>query len=156
MDAMTILKRCREAKADISRIQQRIDQWHDVLTGLGGIQVNPDGGSRGTGDMDRYGRIMGDIDLLERERDARKEAYEAERIAACALVGMVPDLEGKILYDYYVRRMDTPEIARKEKYTAGYVRKTKRAAEQLLAMISPERVISTLPAWYLRKEGREK
>ena len=52
-----------------------------------------------------------------------------------------------------MKRWDTPEIARKEKYTAGYVRKTKRNGEQLLEMLSPERVDSVLPAWYLREKG---
>ena len=55
-----------------------------------------------------------------------------------------------------MKRLDTPEIARKEKYTAGYVRKTKRNAEQLLEMLDPDRVRGTLPAWYLReKEGTD-
>lgn len=153
MNAMTILKRCRAAKSDIGRLQQRIDQWHDVLTSLSAPQADPNGGSRGTGDKDKTGKILADIDVLEREKEARKEAYEAEKVSACALMDMVPDLEGRVLYDYYVKRMDTPEIARKEKYTAGYVRKTKRNAEQLLDMLDPDRVNATLPAWYLREKG---
>ena len=94
-----------------------------------------------------------DIDALEREITTRKDAAEAELVAACALMDMVPDLEGQVLYAYYVRRQDTGEIARRKKYTTGYVRKVKRSAEQLLEMISPERVDSTLPAWYLREKG---
>ena len=153
MNAMTILKRCRAAKSDIGRLQQRIDQWHDVLTSLSAPQADPNGGSRGTGDKDKTGKILADIDALEREIAARKEAYEAEKVSACALMDMIPDLEGRVLYDYYVKRWDTPEIARKEKYTAGYVRKTKRNAEQLLNMLDPDRVNATLPAWYLREKG---
>ena len=153
MNAMTILKRCRAAKSDIGRIQQRIEQWRDVLTSKSAPQADPNGGSRGTGDKDKTGRIEAEIDVLERQKKAREEAYEAEKVAACALMDMVPDLEGKVLYDYYVKRWDTPEIARKEKYTAGYVRKTKRNAEQLLNMLDPDRVNATLPAWYLREKG---
>lgn len=153
MKAMIILKRCRAAKSDIGRLQQRIDQWRDVLTSLSAPQADPNGGSRGTGDKDKTGKILADIDALEREIAARREAYEAEKVSACALMDMVPDLEGKVLYDYYVKRWDTPEIARKEKYTAGYVRKTKRNAEQLLEMLDPDRVNATLPAWYLREKG---
>lgn len=155
MEAMTILKRCRTAKSDIQRLRQRIGQWQDVLTSLSAPQADPNGGSRGTGDRDKTGRILADIDQLEREITARKEAYAAEKVAACALMDMLPDLEGRVLYDYYVRSWDTPEIARKEKYTPGYVRKMKRSAEQLLEMLSPERVAAVLPAWYLREEGRE-
>ena len=153
MNAMTILKRCRAAKSDIGRLQQRIDQWHDVLTSLSAPQADPNGGSRGSGDKDKTGRIYAEIDALEREKTARKEAAEAERVATRALMDMVPDLEGKILFDYYAKGWDTPRIAREEKYTAGYVRKTKRAAEQLLDMLDPVRVDSTLPAWYLREKG---
>ncbi len=159
MKAITILQRCRAAKTDISRLQQRIEQWHDVLGSLSAPQADPNGGSRGTGDRDKIGRILASIDELEREVEARKEAEKAEKVAAVALVDMVPNLEGRILYDYYVKRWDTPEIARKEKYTAGYVRKTKRSAEGLLEMLTADRVNGTLPAWYLREkggEGREK
>lgn len=153
MKAITILKRCRAAGDDIDRLQQRIDQWHDVLTSLGAPQADPNGGSRGSGDKDKIGRIYAEIDALEREKTARQERAEAERVATRALMDLVPDLEGKILFDYYARGWDTSRIAREEKYTAGYVRKTKRAAEQLLDMLDPTRVDSTLPAWYLREKG---
>ena len=153
MRAITILRRCRAAKSDIDRLQQRIDQWHDVLTSLSAPQADPNGGSRGSGDKDKTGRIYAEIDALERRKTARQEAAEAERVATRALVDMVPDLEAKILFDYYARGWDTSRIARAEKYTAGYVRKTKRAAEQLLEMLDPERVDGTLPAWYLREKG---
>lgn len=155
MNAITILKRCRAAKNDIERLQQRIEQRRDVLGSLSAPQADPNGGSHGTGDKDKIGRILADIDELEREMEARKEAEKAEKVASCALMDMVPDLEGRVLYDYYVKRMDTPEIARKEKYTAGYIRKTKRNAEQRLDMLGQERVRSVLPPWYLREKGGE-
>lgn len=153
MKAIIILKRCRAARNDIERLQQRIDQWQDVLTSLSAPQADPNGGSRGSGDKDKTGRIYAEIDTLEREKTARQERAEVEKMATRALMDMVPDLEGKILFDYYARGWDTPKIAREEKYTAGYVRKTKRAAEQLLDMLDPVRVDSTLPAWYLREKG---
>lgn len=155
MKAIVILKRCREARMDMERLDQRIGQRRDVLTSLSAPQASPNGGSRGSGDLDKTGRILADIDLLERERERRREAYEAEKVSACALMDMVPDLEGKILFDYYVLEMDTTQIAKAEKYTAGYVRKTKRVAEQLLEMLDPERVRATLPHWYLVREENE-
>jgi hypothetical protein len=155
MNAMTILKRCRDAKNDIGRLLQRIEQRREVLNSLSAPQADPNGGSRGTGDKDKIGKILADIDELEREIRARTEAEQAEKVSACALLDMVPELEGRILYDYYVKRWDTQEIARKEKYTAGYVRKTKRNAEQLLTMLDVDRVNGTLPGWYLREKGGE-
>ena len=156
MKAMEILKRCRAAKSEIDRIRQRIEQWKEVLGSLSAPQADPNGGSRGTGDRDKIGRILADIDQLEREIEARKEAEQAEKVSVCALMEQLPDLEGRVLYDYYVKRWDTGEIARKEKYTAGYVRKAKRTGEQLLEMINPEAVDRTLPAWYLREKGGER
>ena len=123
MKAIIILKRCRAARNDIERLQQRIDQWQDVLTSLSAPQADPNGGSRGSGDKDKTGRIYAEIDALEREKTARQERAEVEKMATRALMDMVPDLEGKILFDYYARGWDTPRIAREEKYTAGYVRK---------------------------------
>lgn len=153
MKAITILKRCRAAGSDIERLQMRIDQWRDVLTSLGAPQADPNGGSRGSRDPDKNGRIYAEIDALEREKAARQEASEAEKVAARTLLDMVPDLEAKILFDYYLRGWDTPRIARSEKYATGYVRKTKRNAEMLLEMLDPEKVAGTLPAWYLRERG---
>ena len=156
MKALTILMRCREAKADISRLQMRIDQRREVLDSIGAPSADPNGGSNGSMDPDKIGRILGDIDLLEREMDARKNAQKAETASALILLDMLPETENKVLYDYYVKRWDTAAIARKEKYTAGYVRKIKRSGEQLLDMVSPEKVAETLPAWYMREKGGEK
>lgn len=155
MKAMTILRRCRAAQADEERLQERIWQRRDVLESVSAPQGDPNGGSRAQGDRDKIGAILGDIDQLERELQERKEAELAEKAAAVVLLDMVPDLERKVLYDYYVRRWDTGEIARKEKYTAGYVRKTKRNGEQLLDMLGPERVAAALPAWYIKEKGEE-
>ena len=155
MKAMTILKRCRAAQTDEERLRERIWQRREVLESVSAPQGDPNGGSRAQGDRDKIGSILGDIDQLERELQERQEAELAEKAAAVVLLDMVPDLERKVLFDYYVKRWDTGEIARKEKYTAGYVRKTKRNGEQLLDMLSPERVAAALPAWYIKEKGEE-
>lgn len=153
MNAMTILKRCLAAESDIERLQQRIAQRRDVLASLSAPQADPNGGSRGSGDRDKTGRILAEIDELEREMEARKEAYEVEKVAACALMDMVPDKEGRILFLYYVKHIDTGAIARKEKYQVSYVRRMKRDAEKLIEMLSGEKVNATLPPWYLKEKG---
>lgn len=152
MKALTILRRLREAKTDISRLQLRIDQRMEVLDSIGAPSPDPNGGSRGSADPDKIGRVMADVDLLEREMEGRKNAEKAEAASALILLDMLPDAENRVLYDYYVKRWDTPAIARKEKYTAGYVRKVKRSGEQLLEMVTAEQVAATLPAWYLREK----
>ena len=72
MNAMTIMKRCRTGKDDIARIQQRIEQRRDLLDSIGAPPMDPNGGGRGSGDKDKTGRILADIDLLEREMEARR------------------------------------------------------------------------------------
>ena len=123
MDAITILKRCRGAEEDLERLRQRLQQRHEILTAIGAPQPDPIGGGRGSVDPDKYGRIMADIDQLERQMQSRQEDYRAEAAAAAALMDLVPDLEGKVLYSYYVRRMSVPAIAKKESYQPGYLRK---------------------------------
>ena len=154
MKALEILKRCRDAKGELERLQQRIAQRRDILDAKA-PQADPNGGSRGSGDKDKIGRVTADIVDLEREMEARKEELMAEQTSACALLDMVPDLESEVLHMYYVKNEDTARIARRKKYTNGYVRRVKRNAEQLLDMLDEERVNATLPSWYLKREGGE-
>jgi len=155
MKALAILKRVRAARDELAQMDMRIARRREILTSLSAPQADPIGGGRGTTDPDRNGRVMADIDQLERQKAARCEMLEAERMAAVALLDMIPDLESEILDLYYIRGMDTTNIARQKKYTPGYVRKTKRAGEMLLDMLAPERVAETLPAWYLRERGEK-
>ena len=62
-----------------------------------------------------------------------------------------------VIYKYYVKRMDTTAIAKdpkdpRNRYTAGYIRKVKRNAEQLLDMMDPEQVAALLPPWYVQRD----
>ena len=156
MDAMTILRRCREAAHDIERLAQLIAQRRGVLDGLSGPQMDPNGGGRGSQDPDKVGRIVADIDELERKKQRREEEQEVEKVAASAMMDLVPILEGKVLYAYYVNGMTTGEIARKEKYQAGYLRKVKRNGEELLRMLSEEKIATMVPGWYLRERSGRK
>ena len=157
MKAIIILNRCRAAEKDLATIQEKIERRRERLDDTSAPQVDPNGGSRGSGDKDKTGRLMGEIDALERQKQAREDAKNAEEVAAIALVDRLPDLEGKVIYKYYVKRMDTTAIAKdpkdpRNRYTAGYIRKVKRNAEQLLDMIDPEQVAALLPPWYVQRE----
>ena len=157
MKAIIILNRCRAAEKDLATIQEKIERRRERLDDTSAPQVDPNGGSRGSGDKDKTGRLMGEIDALERQKQAREDAKNAEEIAAFALVDRLPDLEGKVIYKYYVKRMDTTAIAKdpkdpRNRYTAGYIRKVKRNAEQLLDMMDPEQVAALLPPWYVQRE----
>ena len=153
MDAMTILRRCRESEEDIRRLEQRIAQRRMAMDSLQAPQMDPNGGSRGSGDPDKTGRMVAELDLLERDRDRRNEERNAEIASACALLDMVPELESKILYGYYVLGEDTTVIAHRENFQPNYTRRKKRDGEKLLDLLTPERVAGTLPRWYLEREG---
>ena len=86
MDAMTILSRCREAAHDIERLAQLIAQRRGVLDGLSGPQMDPNGGGRGSQDPDKVGRIVADIDELERKKQRREEEQEVEKVAVTAMI----------------------------------------------------------------------
>lgn len=153
MDAITVFKRVRAADEEIGRLERQKQQRWEVLTSLSAPQADPNGGGHGSRDLDKNGRIMADIDMLERKIQRRQERKEAETVAALLLVDMLPDLEGTVLHAYYLMRKGTAEIAREKNYTAGYVRRVKRQGEQLLAILPPERVAGTLPGWYLKENG---
>ena len=90
MDAMTILRRCREAGHDIERLEQLIAQRREVLDGLSGPQMDPNGGGRGGADPDKVGRIVADIDELERKKQRREDEHEVEKVAATAMMDWLP------------------------------------------------------------------
>lgn len=144
MDAITILKRCRAAQEDMERLQQRMEQRRGILDSMGAQQADPE--------SDQAQRLALDVARLDSALAARRENYEAEKVAVCELIDTVPSLGGRVLYDYYVKRWSTSEIARKRNYTEAYVRKTKRNAERLLDMLTEAQVDRLLPPWYLKQE----
>lgn len=155
MRAMTILKRVREADRDLDRLRLRIRQREDAMMALGGMRMDPNGGSKATGDGDRTGRLMAEKDQAERDLQARKDAHLAEITSAMTLLEMVPDLESEVLHRYYVLGDSTGAIARAKKYTESYVRKKKRDGEEAMDLLTEERVDATLPGWYLRQWPEE-
>lgn len=147
MNAMTVLRRCREADEDMRQLRQHIGRRRDTLTGAGGLQVgNPV--IRETGDPDKLGRVLADIDALERQLEERRQRHACEAAAACVLLDSLPGTVADVLHGYYVRGESTAVIARRLKYTASYVRRLKRDGEQLLAAVSAEEVAAALPKWY--------
>lgn len=153
MNAMTILQRCRDAEEDQKEIQESIDKRRELLTSLSAPQADPNGGSRGSGDQDKIGRILAEIDQLERQLKRREEELSAEKVAACVLTDAMGGLGGSVLYDYYVRKMSTTQIARKRKYSESYIRNTKSDAERTARMTTGEDVEKALPAWYIKRRN---
>ncbi len=151
MDAITILKRCRGSEEDIRRLENMIWRRRDAMSSLQAPRTDPDGGSRPTGDQDKIGRMIGDVDALERQLEERRQEQAVETASSCAMLDMLPDLESQVLYGYYVRRQTTAEVSRRLKYQEAYLRKVKRRGEDALRLLTPERVRGTLPRWYVEK-----
>ena len=155
MEAITILMRCRNAAGDIRKLRESIQRRREALVNIGAPQADPNGGSRSHGDHDKTGKLLADVDALERRLEARNQDRPVELAAACVLLDMLPELESRVLHAYYVKRESTPGIARRLKYQESYIRRVKRRGEKLLGELTPEQVAETLPAWYLRNEGKD-
>ena len=153
MQAMVILKRCRDAEKEIARIRMRIRQRRDLATSIGAPALDPNRVGRGSGDPDKNGRLAAEAVDLQNELQRRMERKAAEEACACTLLDLVPDAESDVLYHYYVMRESTGEAARALHYQDGYVRKVKRRGEEIMRLLSPEKVAEALPAWYLREYG---
>ncbi|MBR2664831.1 MAG: hypothetical protein IKE25_14050 [Clostridia bacterium] len=151
MEAIIILRRCRNAANDIRKLERRIQLRRDAMLSVT-PRLDPNGGSRGGGDPDLIGRILADIDDLERSMDARRKAEAVEICAVCIMLDRLTAMESQVLYGYYVRRESSGEIAKRLNYTAGYIRKIKADGERQLRGIAGAAVDALLPEWYREKE----
>lgn len=153
MNAVDILKHCREAKGEIEGLREQIERKREILTALPTLKIDDIGGGHGTPERDRAGRILADIDMLEREIQTREDEWSAESIAAASFLDRLPQAESKVLFEYYIKRLDTETIGRKGNYTGGYVRKMKRTAEKKLEFVLFEDIAYLFPDWY--REGKQ-
>ena len=153
MEAMTILRRCRGSEEEIRRLEDAIWRRRDAMTSLQSVRTDTDGGSHPTGDRDKIGRMLEDVDALERRLEDRRQAQAVETASSCAMLDVLPGLESRVLYDYYVRRMSTAAIAVRLRYTVSYIRRIKREGERLMREVDAAAVAEALPRWYLEREG---
>lgn len=149
MKGMTILKRCRNAQNDIDHIQQRILRRRDAMECI--TQQLSATGSRASGDHDKIGDFVADLTKLEADMKKRELAHSVEVAAVCVLLDNLPENESSVLHAYYVKRMKTQAIAKRMKYTEGYIRKLKKEGERLIDDLPAEKVAASLPGWYLRE-----
>ena len=159
MRAMTILKRCRAAKQDLTRLGAQLERRRDAMGAFGGMRLDDIGGSRGGGESDRMAAMSAEIDEIERAIRDRKEAKLAEISSAVQLIDLAEnELQGEILYRYYVGGDSCGEIARTKNYDRSHVQKQKKAGEQAMGRLTGEAVAATLPPWYLARwpEAEEK
>ena len=148
MTALELLERCRKYPAEKAEINERIWRWRDSLDRLG-MQLRPNGGSHGSGSGDRMTAVMAAIDELERALQKRDREYTAETLAVNRLLEGLPGLEAAIMARYYLDGLTLSAIAQAMGYSYGYVRVRKAEACSRLALISPQKIMTMLPAWYI-------
>ncbi len=156
MEAIIILRRCRTAAGEIRWLNQRIQQRREAMTSLSAPPFDPNGGSHGQSAPDKLGKLLSDIDSLERSLENRKQARLVEIAAACALLDRLPALESSVLHGFYIKQESTSSIAKRLNYQDSYIRKVKINAEKTLGELTADQVAAALPLWYLQEYGSEK
>lgn len=146
MDAMTVLRRCRASGADLEALDVRIRQRRDAVTT---ITVSLDrAGGRGPA-SDRMASAAAEIADMERQQRDRRERQAVELVAVSLLAERLPPVQGQVVYLYYGKAMTLRAVAKRVRYTEGYVRKLRREAEEELRRVPHEEVDELLPAWYV-------
>ena len=145
MDAMTILRRCRDSGAELSELDARIRQRRDAVTALS-VSMDRDGG-RGPY-TDRLAAAAAAVADLENQAQRRMERQAVELLAVNALAERLPGVQGRIIYLYYGKAMTVRATAKQLKYSEGYTRRMRREAEEQLRQVPPEEIADLLPPWY--------
>lgn len=145
MDAMTILKRCREAPKDLETLEIRIRQRRDALTQVSAAADQ--GGGRGT-PGDRMAAVVAAIADIEQQATERRQRLSVEVAAACVLLDMLDERYSRVLHLYYVKGLTVRLAAKKMKYSEGYLRRLKREAEDAARAIPEDEVRQSAPEWY--------
>lgn len=151
MNAVDILIRCRDAIADIRRLEERRARLEECATSVTS-RINKTG-SRSGGVTDKVGTFAADIDDCDADITKRRRAYDVELLAACKVVDMLTEPECGVIYRYYVQGQTIGGIARALNYSTGYVKQKKREGLAMAEALPSETVLSLLPEWY-KKEYR--
>ena len=150
MNAIEILNRCRDAQRDIKRLDERLARLRECASSSTSCMDRIGGRSSGVGD--KVSTFAVDIADIEDQIAKRKRAYEAEMLAACKIVDMLPESECVVLYRYYVQGQTQGGIAAALNYSVSYVKRKKQDGLKLAEQIAPAAVDALLPAWYVKAE----
>lgn len=146
MNAIDIMNRCRNAASEINRLNERIARYRACATDSA-AHINQTGRVQGSGgdSVSSFAVAVGDC---ERQRERRKQEYEAESYCACKLLDELPETECTVLYRYYVGVQTVGGIAAALRFTTNYVKRKKADGLMLLEKIDISMVLELLPEWY--------
>lgn len=153
MNAVNILNRCRDAIAEIKRLEERKARLIECATSATS-RLNATGGSRSGGPSDKVSAFAADIDECERELASRRRAYDVELLAACKFVDMLAEPECGVIYRYFVQGQTINGIARALNFSPSYVKAKKRDGMAAAEAIPADIVLDLLPEWYKATDGK--
>ena len=148
MDAMTILKRCRASGAELVELDARIRQRRDAATMISAVISGEPGHAPGGLASDKIAAAAAAVADLEARAQQRRERQAVELAAVSALAERLEGVQGRIVYLYYGKALTVRAVAKRVKYTEGYVRRLRREAEDRLRQVPAEEVDELLPPWY--------
>lgn len=146
MTALELLDKCRNAEADMQTLRRKIAQRRESMTAIS-VQLDSIGGGRGSLN-DRMAAYAAEVDELTGALEERAAAMINETRAAYKLLDMLEEKQERVLHMWYMKNCSTSLIARKTKFSEGYVRKLRRDGENALSGVCEE-IVSEMIAGIL-------
>ena len=128
MKATEILNRCRDGAQEVQRLNQRLQR-------LLKSAVDP-------------AALEADVAACRRELEQRSRALDAERLASCRIVDILPYPACCILSRYFVGGQSQGDIVCALHITVGYYKRKKREGLAEADKMDEETVGALLPEWY--------
>ena len=148
MTATEILNRVKNAESDKKAIRARIRRYKESATRITAALENA--GIHCNGQPDKMAEIVAEIDALERELKERDRRYAAEVTACCMLIDRLDELDGRIIYAYYIMGLTLDGIASTFGYTLRYVKCRKKQALNQLRSLDEATLNTFFPSWYIK------
>lgn len=146
MTALELLERCRNAEADIQDLKRRIAQRRETMTAIS-VQLDSIGGGRGA-QTDRMAAHAAEVDALTSEMEARANEMINETRVANRLLDMLEEKQGRVLYLWYMKNAKVSVIAKKTRYSEGYIRKLRKEGEAAISGVC-EQIVDEMIAGIL-------
>lgn len=131
MTGMDVLRRCREYKTDMARLQLRLGCARDAATRI--TRSADVTGHAGGGD--RMGEFAAKVDAIEREMRERSIQYARDIATAAQLVTRIDPTQGQVMHLRLVRgltvRQTAAEMHMGESCVKGLYRRGREALEAI-------------------------
>lgn len=151
MDGITILRRCRRYIDDIESLNERIERRRALASRMT-ASYEQTGGGHGSGETDRMGAFVADLEQMEVQRARRDKRYDAERVAAIELLELLGVNEARAIELYYIECRTMDGVAAAMGFTVQHVRRLRKTGEGKISDAGD--IAHMLPDWYDEEEKR--